>query len=48
MFHVVCKIIISPTALYEYETWSLIINEEQRLKVFENMVLRRIFWIKEG
>jgi hypothetical protein len=25
------------------ETWSLILREEQRLRVFENRVLRRIF-----
>ena len=25
------------------ETWSLIVREERRLKVFENRVLRRIF-----
>jgi hypothetical protein len=26
-----------------FETWSLILREEQRLRVFENRVLRRIF-----
>jgi hypothetical protein len=26
-----------------YETWSLTLREEHRLKVFENRVLRRIF-----
>ena len=25
------------------ETWSLILQEERKLRVFENMVLRRIF-----
>jgi hypothetical protein len=29
--------------LYGYETWSLILREEHRLRVFENRVLRRIF-----
>jgi hypothetical protein len=29
--------------LYGCETWSLKLREEHRLKVFENMVLRRIF-----
>jgi hypothetical protein len=29
--------------LYGCETWSLTLREEQRLKVFENRVLRRIF-----
>ena len=31
------------TVLYVYETWSLTLREECRLRVFENMVLRRIF-----
>jgi hypothetical protein len=29
--------------LYGCETWSLTLREEQRLRVFENRVLRRIF-----
>jgi hypothetical protein len=29
--------------LYGCETWSLALREEQRLRVFENTVLRRIF-----
>jgi hypothetical protein len=29
--------------LYGCETWSLTLNEENRLRVFENKVLRRIF-----
>ena len=29
--------------LYECETWSLTLREERKLRVFENMVLRRIF-----
>jgi hypothetical protein len=29
--------------LYGGETWSLILREERRLRVFENRVLRRIF-----
>jgi hypothetical protein len=29
--------------LYGFETWSLILREEHRLRVFENKVLRRIF-----
>jgi hypothetical protein len=36
------KIIILPVVLYGCETWSLTLREEQRLKVFENMVLRMI------
>jgi hypothetical protein len=35
--------IILPVVLYGRETWSLTSKEEQRLKVFENRVLRRIF-----
>jgi hypothetical protein len=29
--------------VYEGETWSLILREECRLRIFENRVLRRIF-----
>jgi hypothetical protein len=29
--------------LYGYETWSLTLREEHRLRVLENRVLRRIF-----
>jgi hypothetical protein len=36
------KTIILPVVLYGCETWSLTLNEENRLRVFENMVLRRI------
>jgi hypothetical protein len=36
------RIIILPVVLYECETWSLILREECRLKVFENRVLRRL------
>jgi hypothetical protein len=32
--------------LYGYETWSLTLSEEHRLRVFENRVLRRIFCSK--
>jgi len=37
------RIIILPVVLYGYETWSLTLREERKLRVFENMVLRRIF-----
>ena len=37
------RIIILPIVLYGCETWSLTLREERRLRVFENMVLRRIF-----
>jgi hypothetical protein len=29
--------------MYGFETWSLTLREEYRLRVFENRVLRRIF-----
>ena len=32
-----------PVVLYGFETWSLTLREERRLKVFENRMLRRIF-----
>ena len=35
-----CKL---PVVLYGCETWSLTLREERKLRVFENMVLRRIF-----
>jgi hypothetical protein len=38
--------IILPVVLYGCETWSLTLRDECRLKVFENGVLRRIFWPK--
>jgi len=34
---------ILPVVLYGCETWSLTLWEERKLRVFENMVLRRIF-----
>jgi len=37
------RTIILPVVLYGYETWSLALREERRLRVFENRVLRRIF-----
>jgi len=39
----VYRTIILPIVLYGCETWSLILREERKLSVFENMVLRRIF-----
>ena len=32
-----------PVVLYGCETWSLTLREERKLRVFENMMLRRIF-----
>ena len=37
------RTIILPVVLYGCETWSLILREERKLSVFEDMVLRRIF-----
>jgi len=37
------RIIILPVVLYGCETWSLTLQEERKLRVFENRVLRRIF-----
>jgi hypothetical protein len=39
----VYRTIILPVVLYGCETWSVTLGEEQRLMVFENRVLRRIF-----
>jgi hypothetical protein len=35
--------IILPVLLYGCETWSLILREERRMRVFENRVPRRVF-----
>jgi hypothetical protein len=40
------RTIILPVVLYGCETWSLTLREECRLRVFENRMLRRIFWLK--
>ena len=37
------RTIILPVLSYGCETWSLTLWEERKLRVFENMVLRRIF-----
>ena len=37
------RTVILPVVLYGCETWSLILGEKRKLRVFENMVLRRIF-----
>jgi hypothetical protein len=43
---IIYKTIILPVVLYGWETWSLTLWEEHRLRVFENRVLRRIFGMK--
>ena len=42
------RTIILPVVWYGCETWSLTLREERKLRVFENMVLRRIFGPEEG
>ena len=37
------RTIILPVVLCGCETWPLTLREERKLRVFENMVLRRIF-----
>jgi hypothetical protein len=37
------KTLILSVVLYGWETWSLTLRKEHRLRVFENRVLRRIF-----
>jgi len=37
------RIIILPVVLHGCETWSLTLREEKKVRVVENMVLRRIF-----
>jgi hypothetical protein len=38
----VYRTVILPVVLYGYGTWSLTLREEQRVRVFENRMLRRI------
>ncbi|KAJ4435502.1 hypothetical protein ANN_18118 [Periplaneta americana] len=40
------KTVILPVVLYGCETWTLTLREEQRLRVFENKVLMKIFGTK--
>jgi hypothetical protein len=45
------KTVILPVVLYGCGTWSLTLEEEHKLRVFENRVLRRIFgpkWEEDG
>ena len=42
------RTIILPVVLYGYETWSLTLREERRLRVFENRVLRKVFGPKRN
>jgi hypothetical protein len=38
----ICRTVILPTVVYGCETWSITLMEEQRLRVFENRVLREL------
>jgi len=40
------KSITLPVVLYGCKTWSPTLREECRLRVFENRVLRVIFWLE--
>ena len=42
------KTIILPIVLYGFETLSLTLREEHRLRVFDNKVFRKIFRAKKG
>ena len=39
----IIRTIILHVVLYGCETWSLTLRDERKLRVFENMVLRRIY-----
>ncbi|KAJ4442688.1 hypothetical protein ANN_04277 [Periplaneta americana] len=43
---IIYKTVILPVVLYGCETWTLTLREEQRLRMFENNVLRKIFGAK--
>jgi hypothetical protein len=40
------RIVILLLVLYECEAWSLELRKERRLRVFENMEVRKIFGLK--
>jgi hypothetical protein len=40
--YIILRTAILLVVVYGFETWSLILREEPRLKVFENRVLRKI------
>jgi hypothetical protein len=42
-FYLICCLKILPVVLYSCETCSQTLRKKQRLRVFENRVLRRIF-----
>jgi hypothetical protein len=40
------RTIIVPVVLLGCETWSVTFREELSVKLYENMVLRRVFWLE--
>jgi hypothetical protein len=42
------RIVTLPVVLYGYVTWFLTLSEENRLRMFENRVLRRMYGPKMG
>jgi len=48
IFYKIHRTIILPVVLYGCDTWSLTLKEEPSLRVFKNMVLRRIFGPKRN
>ena len=42
------RTIILPFVLYKCETWAPTVSEEHRLRIFRNIVLRKIFGPKRG
>ena len=42
------RTIILPVLLYGCETWSHTLRDKHRLRMFENRVLRKIFWPKRN
>jgi hypothetical protein len=42
------RTIILPVVLYGCETWPLPLREDHSVPLFENRVVRKIFWTKEG
>jgi len=42
----ICRTIKLPVVLYGFETWSLTLREERRLRVFKNRLLSRVFGSK--
>jgi hypothetical protein len=39
-----CRTVILPVILYGCETWSVTMRVKSRRRVFENRVLRKLFW----